>query len=153
MTGKQKKDPENLRVLWGGSWGSRTPDPLLVRQTLWTNWAKLPCSWNQCVSDGTAKVRTFSFAPNFSARFFKKRLSISQKRGQPELKMTTGSGGDRCHDHLQAGHSSLCNDGAAAIPKSGAEIKNRSSSKPRIKNRCCLGPGIQPNTPSRTRLK
>ena len=25
-----------------GSWGSRTPDPLLVRQTLWTNWAKLP---------------------------------------------------------------------------------------------------------------
>ena len=82
----------------------------------------------------------------------KKRLSISQKRGQPELKVTTGSGGDRCHSggyilrimppswypvpacvrhgHLQAGHSSLCNDGAAAIPKSGLEIKNRSSSKP-----------------------
>ena len=26
----------------GGSRGSRTPDPLLVRQTLWTNWAMLP---------------------------------------------------------------------------------------------------------------
>ena len=25
-----------------GSWGIRTPDPLLVRQTLWTSWAKLP---------------------------------------------------------------------------------------------------------------
>ena len=82
----------------------------------------------------------------------KKRLSISQKQEQRELKMSTGSGGDRCHSggyilrimppswypvsarvrhgHLQAGHSSLCNDGAAAIPKSGLEIKNRSSSKP-----------------------
>ena len=46
---KQKipKSPDFRILLWfslsgGGSWGSRTPDPLLVRQTLWTNWAKLP---------------------------------------------------------------------------------------------------------------
>ena len=28
--------------LSGGRWGIRTPDPLLVRQTLWTSWAKRP---------------------------------------------------------------------------------------------------------------
>ena len=77
------------------------------------------------------KGKNFFFCSKFFCKILqKKRLSISQKRGQPELKMTTVSGGDRCHDHLQAGHSSLCNDGAAAIPKSEAEIKNRSSSKP-----------------------
>ena len=26
----------------GGRWGIRTPDPLLVRQMLWTSWAKRP---------------------------------------------------------------------------------------------------------------
>lgn len=31
-------------VSFGGSRGSRTPDPLLVRQTLWTSWAKRPLS-------------------------------------------------------------------------------------------------------------
>ena len=35
-------------VSFGGSRGSRTPDPLLVRQTLWTNWAMLPTFKRTC---------------------------------------------------------------------------------------------------------
>ena len=38
---KIKKSPEYFGT-WCGSWGIRTPDPLLVRQMLWTSWAKLP---------------------------------------------------------------------------------------------------------------
>ena len=38
-----KKTPRRMCCgVFGGSRGSRTPDPLLVRQTLWTNWAMLP---------------------------------------------------------------------------------------------------------------
>ena len=37
---------ESLVYHFGGSWGVRTPDPLLVRQMLWTSWAKLPSFWD-----------------------------------------------------------------------------------------------------------
>ena len=46
--------------LFCGSWGIRTPDPLLVRQMLWTSWAKLPNEWL-----GTAKVTLYFETPNF----------------------------------------------------------------------------------------
>ena len=49
----------------GGRWGIRTPDPLLVRQTLWTSWAKRPIRCQQSISlDASlancgAKIRQF----------------------------------------------------------------------------------------------
>ena len=49
----------------GGRWGIRTPDPLLVRQTLWTSWAKRPIRCHQSTSLGAslancgAKIRQF----------------------------------------------------------------------------------------------
>lgn len=52
-----------------GRWGIRTPDPLLVRQTLWTNWAKLP---NRCPvvhRSGDAKVLLFLITANFFELF------------------------------------------------------------------------------------
>ena len=33
---------QHLTEKWGGRWRIRTADPLLVRQTLWTSWAKRP---------------------------------------------------------------------------------------------------------------
>ena len=47
-----KKSPEIIGT-WCGSWGIRTPDPLLVRQMLWTSWAKLPFMF---FLEGIAKV-------------------------------------------------------------------------------------------------
>ena len=42
-TDKKQKSYLKIQVAYGsGSWRIRTADPLLVRQMLWTSWAKLP---------------------------------------------------------------------------------------------------------------
>ena len=67
LVNKQKQEEAMLLspVLIGGRWGIRTPDPLLVRQTLWTNWAKRPfylILLSFSLEDG-AKIRAFSKPP------------------------------------------------------------------------------------------
>ena len=47
-----------------GRWGIRTPDPLLVRQTLWTNWAKRPIA---CLR--VQRYNIFLNPPNIQAIF------------------------------------------------------------------------------------
>ncbi len=59
---KQKRPQERP---FSGSWGVRTPDPLLVRQMLWTSWAKLPFL-------RTAKVKENSFCAKKSCGVFRK---------------------------------------------------------------------------------
>ena len=62
---------EDLRATCGkgsGHWGIRTPDPLLVRQTLWTNWAKCPS-----FLESGAKVGISLQPCKLSASFFAKR--------------------------------------------------------------------------------
>ena len=99
-----KKTPRRMCCgVFGGSRGSRTPDPLLVRQTLWTNWAMLPnklapepglepgtlwltvrCSNQLSYSgilsllfrNGIAKVQQFLFPANFFLHFFANFVKI-----------------------------------------------------------------------------
>ena len=52
----------------GGRWGIRTPDPLLVRQTLWTNWAKRPFA--TCSAKASAKVLLFLILTKLFRVFF-----------------------------------------------------------------------------------
>ena len=101
---KNKKTPRRMCCgVFGGSRGSRTPDPLLVRQTLWTNWAMLPnklapepglepgtlwltvrCSNQLSYSgilsllfrNGIAKVQQFLFPANFFLHFFANFVKI-----------------------------------------------------------------------------
>ena len=61
-------------VSFGGSRGSRTPDPLLVRQTLWTNWAMLPSEmlWTSSLSlKRIAKVGKKNISANIFCVFWK----------------------------------------------------------------------------------
>ena len=99
-----KKTPRRMCCgVFGGSRGSRTPDPLLVRQTLWTNWAMLPnklapepglepgtlwltvrcsnqLSYSGIISllfrNGIAKVQQFLFPANFFLHFFANFVKI-----------------------------------------------------------------------------
>ena len=65
-----------------GRWRIRTADPLLVRQTLWTSWAKRPCNfpWNVFVSVWT--FRNFCAVCIFTySQLLGFRLSIALSRG------------------------------------------------------------------------
>ena len=80
----------NLKILihfflwssfFGGRWRIRTADPLLVRQMLWTSWAKRPLFALKnvqtfkfclcCFSFAVAKVRTFFNPANIWGIFFR----------------------------------------------------------------------------------
>ena len=68
-------------VRGGGRWRIRTADPLLVRQMLWTSWAKRPLFALKnvqtfkfclcCFSFAVAKVRTFFNPANIWGIFFR----------------------------------------------------------------------------------
>ena len=51
----------------GGRWRIRTADPLLVRQMLWTSWAKRPIA--SCFKS-VAKIRLFPITANFMHTIF-----------------------------------------------------------------------------------
>ena len=56
---KQKKVWHFCQTFLGGSYRVRTCDPLLVRQMLWTSWAKLPFSLNSLLI-GVANIDTLA---------------------------------------------------------------------------------------------
>ena len=58
--GNKKIDKHQKYLSIGGRWRIRTADPLLVRQTLWTSWAKRPClsKWEQELVCGRWRIRT-----------------------------------------------------------------------------------------------
>ena len=58
----------------GGRWRIRTADPLLVRQTLWTSWAKRPNAFamgrERFLSLSASLVRCLKVAPSLSREVF-----------------------------------------------------------------------------------
>ena len=64
---KTKKPLKNWVAYGSGSWRIRTADPLLVRQMLWTSWAKLPI----CKAWGCKGSYYFLFSKLFLSFFFK----------------------------------------------------------------------------------
>ena len=85
-----KKSPEIIGT-WCGSWGIRTPDPLLVRQMLWTSWAKLPFMF---FLEGIAKVIWIRFyAIAFPVFFLDLFLNywkwVEKKKSLPQIQQNT----------------------------------------------------------------
>ena len=83
----KKRDAIDIASLsMGGRWGIRTPDPLLVRQMLWTSWAKRPSFvlFSLYLSKAMQRYGFFptlqTFCPKsfWKSRFFK-RTSIETK--------------------------------------------------------------------------
>ena len=71
----EKKHSRQCRkcfIFSGGRWRIRTADPLLVRQMLWTSWAKRPLAlglFPVCV----CKVTTFFYSCKIFQHFFQKK--------------------------------------------------------------------------------
>ena len=85
---ENKKASKKSRLICG-SWGVRTPDPLLVRQMLWTSWAKLPFSLAEFSAERSAKIGAIIFLQNFSGFLRLKsgkklKITILKRRRFPE---------------------------------------------------------------------
>ena len=80
QTDKKQKSYLKIQVAYGsGSWRIRTADPLLVRQMLWTSWAKLPF-----VNAWDCKGSYYFLISKLFISFFSKGLVIISK-ARPHL--------------------------------------------------------------------
>ena len=73
---KTKKPLKNWVAYGSGSWRIRTADPLLVRQMLWTSWAKLPI----CKAWDCKGSYYFLFSKLFLSFFSKGLVIFSEAR-------------------------------------------------------------------------
>ena len=71
----QKKATQNWVAYGSGSWRIRTADPLLVRQMLWTSWAKLPI-----VKAWDCKGNHYFLICKLFDKFFKSLVIFSEAR-------------------------------------------------------------------------